>query len=543
MGADPVTELLISTPEIIKAEKSSKPPSYECCTPISRNIMVGDDSHYLPFIPNADDPTYDSTFDIDEHDYFAWQQPDTVEPDFEVVIVETARRLLDDHLLSRHEIDKTEVLPIHVQSIMSCKRKRDFPKWEKVITTLPLSRPSSPVDDGPKDIVDHFVSRFCNNLNCLISYCTTHLVDTHLPNVVPPKIPYAKLVDVANEFCGQECFLQAPPISNYFASTNIISRKRAYSPDMSSCDLAVICRKPCREVHKQREQYLPPPTHVEKGRHSHALPPKTYGSVAVSINTNKRPCKHDGPCNARSNCPCFANKAHCRNTCRCSKTCPRKWKGCTCARSEKACGTNKCSCFKAYVECDPEVCLSCEAKSVFAPYNFTSGLCNNAGIQRGSFKATKVRQSQWGLGLYMSEPCKKGELIAEYVGELIFEPTIRSRDGVVVHKGRSYVFELNPTYSLDSDMVGNETRYINHSENSNCTTSIKLVNGEHRIGIFAGKNIESDEELFINYGPKFFVKDKAPDAIQDSQQDGPIIPAGSYDHPSDSTDLTYENDS
>lgn len=50
---------------------------YECCTPATRNIMVGDDPDYLPFIPFADDPTYDWTFDLSQHKYVAWDKEDT----------------------------------------------------------------------------------------------------------------------------------------------------------------------------------------------------------------------------------------------------------------------------------------------------------------------------------------------------------------------------------------------------------------------------------------------------------------------------------
>ena len=39
------------------------------------------------------------------------------------------------------------------------------------------------------------------------------------------------------------------------------------------------------------------------------------------VYSRNRPCKHDGPCDSRSECPCFENKAHCRSTCRCTKTC------------------------------------------------------------------------------------------------------------------------------------------------------------------------------------------------------------------------------
>jgi histone-lysine N-methyltransferase EZH2 len=82
VDATPELHMLhISATDVVKAAKTSKSPSYESCTPVSRNIMVGDDSDYMPFIPNADDPTYDNSFDIAEHKYFAWQQPDTVEPD------------------------------------------------------------------------------------------------------------------------------------------------------------------------------------------------------------------------------------------------------------------------------------------------------------------------------------------------------------------------------------------------------------------------------------------------------------------------------
>ena len=50
---------------------------YECCTPATRNIMVGDDPDYLPFIPFADDPNYDWLFDVSEHNYVAWAKEDT----------------------------------------------------------------------------------------------------------------------------------------------------------------------------------------------------------------------------------------------------------------------------------------------------------------------------------------------------------------------------------------------------------------------------------------------------------------------------------
>ena len=114
----------------------------------------------------------------------------------------------------------------------------------------------------------------------------------------------------------------------------------------------------------------------------------------------------------------------------------------------------------------------------------------------------------------------------EYVGELIYNPTVESRgcasspclvdlpqmtlDGfcrqIAHHRGRSYVYVLNSSLSIDSTYCGKESRFINHSENPNCVVrgmlrwsamfvqaadnqnyTVALVNGDHRIGVFASK--------------------------------------------------------
>ena len=69
------TTIYLTNVQTIKQNQILQPPSYEACTPISRNLMVGDDSDFLPFIPNSDDSTYDYNYDVDEHKYFSWHQP------------------------------------------------------------------------------------------------------------------------------------------------------------------------------------------------------------------------------------------------------------------------------------------------------------------------------------------------------------------------------------------------------------------------------------------------------------------------------------
>jgi hypothetical protein len=72
-----------------------QPLSYESCTPISRNLMIGDDSDFLPFIPNSDDPSYDYTYDVEEHNYFEWHKPNR-DPDCACSIRPFVENILSD---------------------------------------------------------------------------------------------------------------------------------------------------------------------------------------------------------------------------------------------------------------------------------------------------------------------------------------------------------------------------------------------------------------------------------------------------------------
>jgi histone-lysine N-methyltransferase EZH2 len=65
------------------ADTFSALPAYEYCTPTVRNIFQGDDPHDMPFVPFADDPTFNHARYLEEYRSFSWRTS-ALDPDCEV---------------------------------------------------------------------------------------------------------------------------------------------------------------------------------------------------------------------------------------------------------------------------------------------------------------------------------------------------------------------------------------------------------------------------------------------------------------------------
>ncbi|KAI3414063.1 Histone-lysine N-methyltransferase ezh2 [Globodera pallida] len=212
------------------------------------------------------------------------------------------------------------------------------------------------------------------------------------------------------------------------------------------------------------------------------------------------PCKAKCDC-LLNTCQCVKVNNLCTKYCGCVD-CKNRFPGCRCAPGN--CRTKQCQCYFASWECDPDVCKSCNCDKLDG-----SGepICKNVSIQRGLQKRLIVAPSQVaGWGCFANEDIEKNDFVSEYCGEVISTEESERRGKIYDRIKCSYLFGLNDEQVVDATRVGNVIRFANHSQNPNCRAKVIVVNGDHKIGIFAQRHIKCGEELFFDYGTDSFWK-------------------------------------
>ncbi|KZT08175.1 uncharacterized protein LAESUDRAFT_697684 [Laetiporus sulphureus 93-53] len=104
-------------------------------------------------------------------------------------------------------------------------------------------------------------------------------------------------------------------------------------------------------------------------------------------------------------------------------------------------------------------------------------------------------------GLYAMEKISRGEMVIEYVGEIIRAQVADKREKAYERQGigSSYLFRIDEDLVVDATKKGNLGRLINHSCDPNCTAKIITINGEKKIVIYAKQDIELGSEITYDY--------------------------------------------
>lgn len=124
------------------------------------------------------------------------------------------------------------------------------------------------------------------------------------------------------------------------------------------------------------------------------------------------------------------------------------------------------------------------------------------------------RSSIHSWGLFAGEDIEAGDMVIEYVGEIIrySVANVRERKYELILRAQgskemasSYFFRLDTDLVVDATHRGNLSRFINHSCDPSCLARVMTLDGARRIVMYARRDIRRGEELTYDY--KFPLED------------------------------------
>src|SRR4051812_18877770 len=111
-------------------------------------------------------------------------------------------------------------------------------------------------------------------------------------------------------------------------------------------------------------------------------------------------------------------------------------------------------------------------------------------------KPYRVGRARTGLGLFATQPIRKGGFIVAYRGRRITHAEAERREA----GGARYMFELNSRWTIDGSSRRNTARYANHS----CRPNAESALSKGRLILRAIKTIEAGAEITLDYGKEYF---------------------------------------
>ncbi|KZV84972.1 SET domain-containing protein [Exidia glandulosa HHB12029] len=422
--------------------------------------------------------------------------------------------------------------------LMTDSWQRDLPPWTDFVNyedeSAGIFDAFSRQHDGQNILLRQhftdFIDSGCFRLPCIEPSCSSHPPPNNRLQDRGKPLDFKHFHAQSTESCGEDCFLTKPVESSedvVWAEDELDTLALILSqcPKLSSCELAITTDKPCREVYVQRRHLEERNPELWKSRTAAAVVARGSNLFLPigAANDGEPPafgCSHWGPCD-EVDCACFKASQYCQSSCSCGNRCGRQYPGCDCppprrSTSHSVCRTDQCKCVKLKRECEPGVCRSCKS-------HLGIRSCNNVAMGSEMPTKTFVAEGKYGFGLFARDVIPKHALIGEYTAEVLGARRGHAQGIIGDHIDRNYLFDFDEDPEndacLDALEAGNATRFINHCSTSvatpkaekkspNAVSRTKYVNGDVRIGIYATRDIRKNQEIFMDYGPRYFNNNK-----------------------------------
>jgi hypothetical protein len=134
------------------------------------------------------------------------------------------------------------------------------------------------------------------------------------------------------------------------------------------------------------------------------------------------------------------------------------------------------------------------------------GMTYRQELDSGSGVDVSIRwvDDAMGYGLFTEKPLRLWDLVGVYTGDVVKRSLFASTSDYCF---RYPMGELYPKrYVIESDNCGNVTRFINHSDDANCTANACYYKGMMHMLIYAHRPIFAGQQLYIDYGAHYWGK-------------------------------------